>query len=112
MTIFEYRGLKFDSNDVIVDDMPNEIFREIFDFCGADTALSLLKHMNGNTIQVPTRGFINLEKRYICADYDGTTASIRKIARKHNITEGYIREVLKSNRIPAPVIGQQGLFGE
>lgn len=110
MTIYNYRGLKIDSEELTVDDMPNEVFREIFELCSPDCAMQLLLNMPANIIQVPVKGLCNIEKHYIKKDYDGTTASIRAIARKFGITEGYIRDVLSRNNIPAPISGQMGLF--
>ena len=110
MTIFMYNGLEIKSEEVTLDDMPNEVFREIYELCGVDCALSLLINMNACLIQVPTRGLCNIEKRLVVADYDGTTASIRNIARKYNISESYIRNILKENSITTPCPGQLGLL--
>lgn len=107
MTIFEYNGLKIDSEKLRKEDMPTEIFEEIFEICGADTALSLLIKMSGNLIQVPTRGMQKIEKKIIINDYDGTTASIRDIARRFNISEMYIRNILSESRIQTPSPNQE-----
>ena len=112
MTVFMYNGLEINSEDVTVDDMPNEVFREIYEFCGVDCALSLLINMNACLIQVPTKGLCNIEKKLVVKDYNGTTASIRNIARKYNISETYIRNILKENKITTPATGQLDLFDD
>lgn len=107
MTIFEYNGLKINSEKLRKEDMPTEIFEEIFEICGADVALSLLIKMSGNLIQVPTRGMQKIERKIIINDYDGTTASIRDIARRFNISEMYIRNILNESKIKTPSPNQE-----
>lgn len=104
--IFNYNGLKIDTKDLIEDDMPNEIFKEIFVICGVEVAVSILLNMQGNIIQVPTRGMQKLEKRIIVSEYDGTSASIRKIARTLAVSETYIRDVLRRYKKDIPSEGQ------
>lgn len=110
MTTIEIGNLIINTDDLTVDDMPSEIFREIFEICGAEVAVLLLKYMNGNIIQVPTRGFFKLQKKIVLKEYDGTTASIRKLSRKLNISDAGIREILAENKINAPCEGQLELF--
>ncbi len=83
-------------NEITPDDMPNEVMREVYDFCGVYVAVSLLLHMRGNQILVPTKGLKLLEKKIINKFYDGTASSIRNIARNLNLSEVYIRHILKS----------------
>ena len=96
MAEYNYKGITINSKDVKPEDMPNELFEEIFELCGADTALSLLIFMTGNVIQVPVKGLAKYEKRIILENYDGTSASIRALQRKLCLSETYIRDVLKS----------------
>ena len=112
MTIYKYRELSIDTEKLTVDDMPTEVFREIFEICSPDCAMQLLLKMQGNVIFVPTNGMCNIEKQIIKRNYNNTTASIRAIARDLHITEAYIRKVLSENKIPTPVEGQIGLFDE
>lgn len=109
MSTFIYNGLKIDSETVSIDDMPSEVFREIYENCGVDVALSLLINMYGATILVPTRGMLKIEKRVILKEYDGTTASIRNIARKFRMSETYIRETLRQSKVTLPAEGQTSL---
>lgn len=102
MATYEFNGVKINSEDITVDDMPTEIFREIYDLCGVDVALSLLVNMCGNIIQVPAKGFTNIIKRIILADYDGSMASIRKISRRFAIPELQVRKILSENKIQTP----------
>ena len=39
MAIIEYKGLKIDTDTLTKEDMPTEVFEEIFDLCGADVAV-------------------------------------------------------------------------
>lgn len=109
MSVFVYNGLKINSEAVSIDDMPSEVFKEIYEICGADVALSLLINMYGATILVPTRGMLKIEKRVILKEYDGTTASIRNIARKFRLSETYIRETLRQSKVILPSEGQTSL---
>ena len=112
MEITTHNGITINSDDIKKEDMPSTLFQEIYELCGVETALKLLKYMVGNLIQVPTRGFINIEKRLILDRYDGTTASLRAIARDLKVPENFIRKVLSESRIQVPVDGQIGLFDE
>lgn len=106
MGIYKYFNLTIDTDTITRDDMPNDMLAEIFELCGADVALSLITNMQGNIIQVPTRGLEKFEKKLILKEYNGTTASIRKLARTLVVSETYIRGILSQNRIEAPVEGQ------
>ncbi len=83
-------------SEISSDDMPNDVMREVYDFCGVEVAVSLLLHMRGNQILVPTKGLKLLERKIINKFYDGTASSIRTIARKLKISEVYIRHILKN----------------
>lgn len=96
--------------DISTDDMPNQVFKDIAEICGMETACKLLTNFQGNLIQVPTRGFVNIEKKIILAGYDYSTQSIRVLARKLIVSEKYIRDVLKRSGIDAPVEGQIPAF--
>ena len=106
MAIIEYKGLKIDTDTLTKEDMPTEVFEEIFDLCGADVAVSILINMTGNIIQVPTKGLINIEKKIILSEYNGTTSSIRQIQRKYGVSDSYVREIIKAAKIEAPIEGQ------
>lgn len=105
-------NLTVDIDDITKQDMPNEMFEEIFDMCGKEVAVSLLENQCGVMIAVPARPFIKLERRLMIDEFDGTTASIRKIARKYQITEAVVRDELKRNRKNVPVEGQLDMFAE
>ena len=102
MGIYKYNGITINSEDVTIEDMPTELFKEIYELCGADVALSLLTNMCGNIIQVPSKGFVNIIKKFVLKIYDGTPASLRKIARKFSIPELQVRRILTENRIRIP----------
>lgn len=110
--IIQFDGMEIDTDEIIAEDMPNEIMKEIYELCGKDTAISLLEYQRGVIIQVPTRAFYKLKRRLIGQYYDGTTASIRKICRKFNMADARVREVLKEQRLNAPNERQPSLFPE
>ena len=107
--IFEYKGLEIDSSKLTIEDMPTETFREIFELCGVDVAVSLLLNFPSNYILVPAQGFKSIVKKAILKEYDNTTASIRKLARNFNVSEVYIREVLRDAKIKTPSPGQMSM---
>jgi len=110
--ILKFDGMQIDTDEIISDDMPNEIMKEIYEICGKDTALSLLEYQRGVVIQVPTRAFDKLKKRMVGEFYDGTTASIRRICRKFNISDTRVREILKEQRVKTPDENQLSLLPE
>ena len=66
MAIVNYEGIDIDTNLVKREDMPGELFVEIFDICGAETAVSLLNNMPNNIIVVPTTGMRKIAAKLIC----------------------------------------------
>lgn len=110
MTIYKFNELEIDPDTLTRDDMPTEIFEEVFDFIGAQAAVGLLYYMPGNIIQVPTaRAMYKVERRLIKENYDGTTASIRAMSRKFRISEKQVRDILKQHKIDTPSVGQESL---
>lgn len=110
MTIYRFNELEVDPDTLTKDDMPTEIFEEVFEFIGAQAAVGLLYYMPGNIIQVPTaRAMYKVERRLIKENYNGTTASIRAMARKFRISEKQIRDILRQYKINAPSEGQESL---
>lgn len=107
MAIVKVDGIEINTEKVQIDDMPTPLFREIYEYCGSETAILLLKNMVGTIIQVPTRGFSKIIKRIVLSDFDGTTESIRKICRTHKVTQNYVRQILKDARVDAPLEGQK-----
>ena len=96
--------------DITLDDMPNQYFRDIAELCGMDVACKILSKFQGNLIQVPTRGFKQLQERIILDGYDNSAQSIKVLARKLICSEKYIRDVITRKRGDAPVKGQKPLF--
>jgi len=77
MTTYKFNDLEIDTETIKKEDMPTEVFEEVFDFIGAEATVALLYYMLGNIIQVPTaRATYKVERRIIKENYDGTTASI------------------------------------
>lgn len=106
MATYTYNNITIDTEKLTLEDMPNETFQEIFELCGPETAVSLLINMRGSYISVPVNGFINIVKKVIINEYDGSTASIRRISRIYGITEFFIRSILNENKIQTPAQGQ------
>lgn len=86
MAIINFGDIEVDTSTLTEKDMPNEICRELFTLCGVDVVMSLIMNMSGNLIQVPTRGFATIEKNLMLKEYDGSTASIRRMARSFKTT--------------------------
>ena len=107
MAILKFEGIEINTDDVVRDDMPNELFCEVFDLCGAETAVSLLNFMQGNIIHVPTQGMAKIASKLIRKQYDGSTASLRQICRKFKITEANARKILTASRVNVPAEGQK-----
>ena len=82
--------------------MPSESLKEVFELCGRDVAVSLMEHQNGVFLLMPARPFLKLERRLLLKEFDGTTASLRRIARKYCMSEVVVREVLKKSRVKLP----------
>lgn len=106
--IMKHKG--YDISDITIEDMPNELFRDIYELSGKDVAISLLRDFSGNRIVVPTNGFNIIEKKIILREYDGSTLSIQRLARNLGKGESSIREILKSYKIVPAENGQLGLF--
>ena len=108
--IVNTNNLKVDIDDITFEDMPNEVFEEIFTFCGKDVAISLMEQQAGVQIFVPARPFFKLERRLMLEEYKGTNSSLRNLARKYKMTEASIREWFKKSKIDIPVDGQLDMF--
>lgn len=106
----ECDGFKIEKNIITEDDMPNEILKEIYGICGREVAISLCQYQRGVTINVPARPWNKIRNRILKEMFDGTTASIRMIARKFGITEFRIREMLKTEKFNVLDERQLGLF--
>jgi len=89
---------KIDIERITIDDMPNDALREIYEYCGREVAVSLMEHQNGVFIMMPSRPFKKLEQRLMVEEFDGTTASLRNISRKYDISEVMLRSVLRKAR--------------
>ncbi len=112
MTVFIHDGVELNTDLITKSDMPSELFKEVYELCGVDTAVSLLINMPGNIIQIPTRGFLNIQKKILLKNYDGTTASLRKLAREFKIPEMTIRKILADYKIQIPQKSRLNFFKE
>lgn len=97
---------------VSVEDMPNQLFKDIATLCGVNVAISLLKNFPGNTIFVPLKGFKFLERRIICDAYEKEfdAECIRRLSRKFCLSEKTVREILINRYKVLKVPGQMSLF--
>ena len=52
--------------------------------------------------------------KIICSEYDGSTASLRGIARRFKIPELNVRKILTESRVNVPIEGQRefDFYGE
>lgn len=101
--------IEFDIDELNIEDMPNNTFKEIYELCGKEVAVEILNKFSGCQIQVPVKAFFNLRKRLLKDEFDGTTESIRRIARKYHFTEAQVRDFLKEAKVETPVEGQMSL---
>ena len=73
----------------------NGVYEVISELIGFDNTTKLYKHFAGSQINFPTRLF---SKEFVLREaikaYDGTSASINKIAVKYNYSERTIRKLL------------------
>lgn len=79
------------------DDMPNEVLNEIASY-DINAAVMLLDKFAGCTIYIPTDGFKALKIKHILKNFDGSTKSIRDLARATNLPEYSVRHILKKYR--------------
>lgn len=111
--IIKTEYLDIDIDLITLDDMPNEILREMYELCGREVAVSLMENFCGSILTIPTRPFEKVIRRIATEEFDGTTASIRNIARKYKIADPVIRKLLKQSNVKnIPVEGQLGLFNK
>ena len=112
--IIKTNYMDIDMDIITFEDMPSEILKEMFILCGKEVAVSIMEQFAGTFITIPARPFEKLERRLAIKEFDGTTASLRKIARTYNIAEPSIRVLLKKsglkNSIPAD--GQLNILDE
>ncbi len=97
-------------DDVTIEDMPNDIFKEIATTCGLETATKLLANWGGTKIDVPLEGFKKIKMKIIKREFDGTTLSIKNLARTLKMSENEVRKTLKQQNITIPATGQINLF--
>lgn len=107
---YEYKGYR--NLKITVNDMPNELFRDIAEMCGIDAAVRLLENFSGVTIAVPVRGFEKIEKKIILREYtkDYSSITIKRLAGRLNMVEKNIRNVLQNYGFEPDVEGQIHLF--
>lgn len=105
-----YKGYKVEN--ISIDDMPNEMFKDIARECGIDAAVTLLLRFAGNLISVPSNGLNKIEKKIILSEYDGDAMTIKRLAKTLFKAESSIREILKNYKIVPAENGQLSLFNK
>lgn len=75
----------------------NEVYKEIAENFGMDTAMEIYKLFKGQQITFPVR-FLDRSrvKQSIIQEYDGT--NIRSLAAKYNYSEKTIRSIIRKER--------------
>lgn len=106
----EFDGFKIERNKITEDDMPNAVLKEVYGLCGRDVAISLCEFQRGVSVIVPSQPWNKFRNRILKEMFDGTTASIRNIARKFGLAESRVREILKEGKFNVPTENQLGLF--
>lgn len=76
----------------------NGIYETLSELVGFDNTTKIYKHFAGSQVNFPTRLF---SKEFVLREalksYDGTSASINKIAVKYNYSERTVRKLLKDH---------------
>ena len=74
----------------------NGVYETISELVGFDNCSKIYKHFAGSQINFPTRLFSKeFDLQEAIKSYDGTSASINKIAVKYNYSERTVRKLLK-----------------
>ncbi|HSA07308.1 MAG TPA: Mor transcription activator family protein [Candidatus Gastranaerophilales bacterium] len=76
-------------------DMPNSELKELAEEFGIQSALEVISAWAGLIVSVPKQPFRDLLNKYIINNYDGTRASIVKLAKECEVTDRYIYYLLK-----------------
>jgi hypothetical protein len=85
------------TRNIAIDDLPEDL-KFIATFCGMDVALSLMKHASGMNFTIPKNALNDLKKSYIVKHYDGRRSRTLEICRTCDVTERYVRKVIKAHR--------------
>lgn len=77
-------------------DLLNNVYREIADKLGMDTAMDVYQMFKGQQISFPVR-FLNPARiqRIIIQEYDGT--NIKALATKYNYSEKTVRRIIRES---------------
>lgn len=83
------------NNELKVENLNGEYAR-IADIFGIEVALEFYKEFNGQQITYP-RKLYNEEyvMNMVMKEYDGSLASLRKLARQYEYSEGWLRKKIK-----------------
>lgn len=84
------------TQNITIDDLPEDL-KFIAEFCGMEVSLSLIKHASGMNLNIPKNCLNALIKSYIIRHYNGTRANILEISSICDVTERYIRIVMKEH---------------
>ncbi len=75
------------------DDLPNDDLKDLAQVCGMETAIKLLKELNGIHIYIPKDGFKKVIDRFIIKNFNGTNA--KKLAIICDISEVHVYEIIR-----------------
>lgn len=84
------------TKDITIPDLPDDL-KFIATFCGMNVVLSLIQHTSGMNFYIPKNCLKELKKRYIIKNYTGTRSNVLKICHVCDVTERYVRMVVKSS---------------
>ena len=72
----------------------NEVYKDIADELGIETALGIFRMFHGTQISFPNRLFSKeYVRRAVCREYNGNNA--RQLAKKYNYSERSVWRILK-----------------
>ena len=79
-------------------ELPNEEIQHLAELYGIEFAVKLMQDFSGVLINVPKKGLIKIRNQYICRNYDGSKNSRTRLAFEFDLTEGYIKQLVSTNR--------------
>ena len=96
----------FSGYEIHIDDLPEDC-RDIAEIIGLDNLIALVKARGGETLYLPKpeRLAIGARNRMICKQFDGR--NYRELARKYDLTETWIREIVAEGRSGGPSHNKQ-----
>lgn len=98
-------GLKEIAAEMTIDELP-ESYQPVAQIVGIENALKLSRHLGGLYFYYPQLDSLLRAKRDECIRKEFTGTNHRELARKYNLTESWIRQIVQRK----PVYEQTDIF--